>query len=358
MIHLVRSIGFWLGLTNLVTALARLPVLGWYANRRRDAGAGLSLAGLMLLGKRPSLWALPLALPLQLAAASVRGRWHHPLAPFTPGAAGNPLGRCTALELPLAAGETLPGLLLRPPSPTGAGVVVCHGAGNDKTKYAWRMLNALLDAGLTVLAIDLDGHGENRRRLRIPGVEENVQVAVAHLRAECARVGVVGVSLGGCVAARAVADGVEVDALALVEAPLTLDLASLPYLWSEFLGLCRPAFWRATDRVTPLQLLRSWEGRMESEHTLGAHFDLLDLRSALTRISCPMLLLYGTGDVIAPFAPVQALLSQLSNATLHLHGGATHLSLTMEERPLEDLALWLGATLQETSSHCLALPEV
>ncbi len=345
MLHFIRSIAFWLGLANLLTALGRVPVLGWLANRRRDATAGLALAGLMLLGRRPSLWALPLALPLQLAAASVRGRWHHPLASFAPGEAGNPLGRCTALTLPLAAGASLPALLLRPRSPSGAGVVVCHGAGNDKTKYAWRMLTALVDSGLTVLAIDLDGHGENQRRLRIPGIEENVQVAVAYLRGECAQVGLVGVSLGGCVAARAVADGVQVDALAVVEAPVSLDLASIPYRWSEFWGLWRPAFWRADDRVTPLQLLREWGGAMRSDHPLGDHFDLLDLRSALPQIACPLVLIYGTNDVIAPFAPVQALLNQLSNATLHLHGGASHLSLTMEAAPLEDLAAWLGATL-------------
>jgi pimeloyl-ACP methyl ester carboxylesterase len=347
MARFIRSIAFWLGLANLLTALLRLPVLGWLANRRRDATAGLALAGLMLAGQRPTLWALPLALPLQLAAASLRGRWYHPLAAFTPGPAGNPLGRCTAVALPLAAGAVLPGLLLRPATASAAGVVVCHGAGNDKTKYAWRMLTALVDSGLTVLAIDLDGHGENQRRLRIPGIEENVQVAVDYLRGECAQVGLVGVSLGGCVAARAVADGVQVDALAVVEAPVSLDLASLPYRWSEFRGLWRPAFWRATDRVTPLQLLQAWGGRMESEHSLGAHFDLLDLRSALPRIACPLVLIYGTDDVIAPFAPIQALLAQIPNAALHLHGGATHLSLTMESPPLEDLAAWLGRHLRQ-----------
>ncbi len=341
MLRFTRSIAFWLGLINLLTALGRLPVLGWLAYRRCDATAGLGLAGLMLLGRRPSLWALPLALPLQLAAASVRGRWHHPLAAFTPGTDN----RCTALALPLADGATLPGLLLRPLKPTGAGVVVCHGAGNDKTKYAWRMLSALLDSGLTVLAIDLDGHGENQRRLRIPGIEENVAVAVAYLRGECAWVGLVGVSLGGCVAARAVADGVQVDALAVVEAPVSLDLNSIPYRWSEFWGMWRPAFWRADDRVTPLQLLQAWGGEMNSAHALGAHFELLDLRSALPQIACPLVLIYGTSDVIAPFAPIQALLAQIPNAALHLHGGASHLSLTMEAAPLEDLAVWLGRNL-------------
>ena len=331
----IRSLLFWLGLINLVTALARMPVLGWFAHRRRDALAGVALAGVMLVRGRAVWWALPLALPLQVAAASVRGLWQHPRRIFA---------AAQVVALPLADGATLPGLLLFAAQPNGAGVVVCHGAGNDKIKYAWRMVAKLHEAGLTVLAIDLDGHGENQRRLRVPGIEENVAVAVAFLRDHCERVGVVGVSLGGCVAARAVADGVLVDCLALIEAPAAVNLAAVPYVRSELRGLLRPIFWRGTD--TPLQLFAAWGGRLDSEHGLSELFDLLDLRSALPRIACPTLLLYGTADVIAPYVAIQPLLATMPNATLHLHGGASHLSLTMEPAPLEDLAVWLVHTLR------------
>lgn len=339
---IIRSMLIWLGLTNLLTALLRTPVLGWFARRNLDALAGVTLAGLLGWRGRPTLWALPLALPLQLAAASVRGMGYHPLSRLAP----HPANRCEAVLLPLAQGA-IPGLLLQPASASSAGVVVCHGAGADKTYYAWRLIDALLGAGLVVLAIDLDGHGANQRRLQVPGISENVQVAVEWLRTRCSRVGLVGVSLGGCVAAQAVAAGVAVDGLAIVEAPIKLDLSNVAYKWAEFWTLVRPAFWRASDRVTPLQLLRGWATRpINTQHRLAELFDLLDLKTALPHITCPMVLIYGTNDVIAPFAPLQRLLPHLSNATLHLHGGAGHLSLTMEQAPLADLAAWLQTTLQ------------
>ena len=332
-----RSLLLGLGLANLATAAARTPVLGWFADRRRDALAGAALSAAMAGSGPVSPWLLPLALPLQLAAASLRGLGYHPLRELAPGAPG-----VSAIELPTADGHGLPALLIEPDQPSRGGLVICHGAGNDKTKYAWRMLNTLRAAGFTLIAIDLDGHGASRRRLSIPGVEHNVQLAVAWLRGRCPWVGLVGISLGGAVAARAVADGVQVDALAVIESPAELDLTTLSYQWPEFKGFLRLPFWRSADRVTPLQLLREWGGRMDTTHTMREIFDLLDLRGSLRRISTPTLLLYGVDDVIAPFGLIQPLLAELPRASLHLHRG-THLSLTMEEAPLADLAAWLVA---------------
>lgn len=337
----IRSLLLGLGLANLAAAALHLPVLGWFADRRRDALAGAALSAAMAGSGRIAWWLLPLALPLQLAAASLRGLRHHPLRALAPGAPG-----VSAFELPAADGHALPALLIEPDGPSRGGLVICHGAGNDKTKYAWRMLGELSAAGFTLLAIDLDGHGASRRPLRVPGVEENVGVAVAWLRERCPWVGLAGVSLGGAVAARAVAGGVRVDALAVIESPAELDLATLRYQWSEFKGFWRLHFWRAADRVTPLQLLREWGGTINTPHTLREIFDLLDLRGSLRRITCPTLLLYGTDDVIAPFALVQPLLAEMPNASLHLHRG-THLTLTMEAAPLADLSAWLVAASRE-----------
>ena len=66
----IRSLLLGLGLANLATVAARTPVLGWFANRRRDALAGAALSAAMAGSGPVSPWLLPLALPLQLAAAS------------------------------------------------------------------------------------------------------------------------------------------------------------------------------------------------------------------------------------------------------------------------------------------------
>jgi pimeloyl-ACP methyl ester carboxylesterase len=61
----------------------------------------------------------------------------------------------------------------------------------------------------------------------------------------------------------------------------------------------------------------------------------------VARLNCPTLLLYGSRDVIAPTAHGLRLLARAPRATLQVAPGATHLSLTMEQPPLDALVAWL-----------------
>ena len=84
------------------------------------------------------------------------------------------------------------------------------------------------------------------------------KLAVAWLRERYARVGLLGVSLGGCVAARAVADGVAVDALVVLEAPPLLRYTQAD-VYREAIALARPYLLDIFNDCTAQALIKAWE---------------------------------------------------------------------------------------------------
>ncbi len=164
--------------------------------------------------------------------------------------------RASAVEIPMAEGY-VPALVFEPDTPSDAAVLLLHGAGAHKTYYSWPLIDGLLDAGITVCAIDIDGHGDNQRTLDFPGVLENVSAPIAWLRERSAWVGVVGVSLGGCIAAHAVATGVQIEALALLEAPADAQVnrrATRNERWT----VARRATWELHQYAGTLPLITGW----------------------------------------------------------------------------------------------------
>jgi pimeloyl-ACP methyl ester carboxylesterase len=93
-------------------------------------------------------------------------------------------------------------------------VVLLHGVGTSG--WMWRRVAAILDADLHVVVPDLPGHGRSNRRRWI-SMADTVQ-AVAEVIAQLpgGRAHVVGLSLGGYVAARLAADLPAVVASAVV----------------------------------------------------------------------------------------------------------------------------------------------
>ena len=332
--RLLASIAVALGAANVATAIYKLPVLGWFASRRRDglAGAMLFMLGIMA---RPFWWIVPIFVPLQILAASIRGFLKHESL----------FDQAQTVQI-MHDDHRVPALLFMPDQPTNAAVLFVHGAGNSKTRYSHRPIISLRHAGFAVLAIDLDGHGDNQRLFDVATVGDGVVAAVAWLYERYDRVAIYGVSLGGAVAARTVAHGVRVDALAIIEAPHQLDLAARPYQWSEFWALWRPAFWRSHDGVTPMQLAQQWNAKpIRSKRPLKHIFDELNVCEAIQHITIPTLLLYSTDDWVAQFAPILHCLPSSSQITMHLYSGMAHLGVTMEQEPLDDAATWLKVIL-------------
>ncbi len=334
---IVGSIG-WRGLR--VTRLAPTLAFGL-------AAAGFAIVA-FLVERAPFpvaasiAWALILP-PLYLGLSILAGRALTPKPWTVPGAFER--HRVAAVEIPASEG-VIPALLYEPHGFAAGAVLVIHGAGAHKTFYTWPMAEALLHAGFTVCAIDLDGHGDSRRVLDFPSVLDDVQAPLRWLRARWSFVGVVGVSLGGCVSSRAVAEGAMVDALALLEAPITVDITPRVRR-REYRTLLRWSAWSLHRYSGTLPLLRAW--KTPPTYSRLSTVDLierLDICGSLAHIHVPLWLCYGTADYVVPLWQVREIKAAAPSGTpLVMLRRATHLTVSLDPRGLQELGAWLAGVV-------------
>jgi len=347
---LVRALLFWLALFELVAGWRRWWGLSWLGPRfpRR---ARLPLPLVTLRGKRASwtAWAAGLALTLlpalliQIAVASLRNRRLNPLLRLRPGIYQQ--YTITRLDIPMHEGY-LPALHVVPAGGAAAAVCVIHGSGCDKTSYAWRLVDTLIERGLALLLIDIDGHGENPRPQSFPAITEDADVAVAWLRERYERVGLLGVSLGGCIAARAVADGVVVDALAVLEAPPLLHYTQAD-VYREAIALVRPYLLDIFNDCTVHALIKAWEyPPIRAAISTWDLIEALDLHGSLARIDPPLLVIYGGSDaIVKPTQAAQVSAGLPGGAAFHLVPGVSHLTLILTPQVLVTIGEWLDSKL-------------
>jgi pimeloyl-ACP methyl ester carboxylesterase len=247
----------------------------------------------------------------------------------------------------------MPGLLLRPPAPTGGAVCLIPGAGDHKTWFKWRLMAALLAEGLAVLSIDPPGHGDYRARpMAYPDCLSTVPAAVAFLRQQpgVKRVGVAGISLGGALAVAGLAANPEaarpVEALVVLETPVQLDYNQ---------ALRRLEAWRAL-RAPVLSLLReisvgqirqTWHtGGYVSRLTTGQLINRLNPAAAITRLeNMPILLVYSERDPVAPPEHARRLQQAAPWALTIMDKRASHVTLTLLPAVNRQVAGWLAARL-------------
>lgn len=351
---IVRTLIIWIALFELfarrrgwhgLTWLAGLPTV-LVAALVPLASSGLRRNGLAL---RLALTAFP-ALLLQAGLASARNWRLNPLRRLSPGV--HPDRTIERVDIPMPHGS-MPALYIVPKQAAIGAVVVLHGSGCDKTYYAWRLADAFIAHGMATLLVDLDGHGESPRIQRYPDMLENATEGVAWLRAQHKRVGLVGVSLGGCLAARAVADGLAVDGVALLETPVSLQF-SREHMIQEAQALTAPFLRGLFAESTAYHLgytiydLISVQGgpRIRCEIGTVELIAALDLAKSLPQISAPLLLLYGGSDAIVR-KDQAAIVRRVAppQSEFELIAAASHLSLTLHPDALERLGEWMCATL-------------
>jgi pimeloyl-ACP methyl ester carboxylesterase len=347
-----RALLFWLVLFEMIAGWRRWWGLSWLGPA---AARGLLLPLLAVLrGRRASVgvWAaylalaLPPALLVQLAAASLRNPQLNPLLRLRPNRYDHYL--IERLEIPMPEGY-LPALYVVPHGGAAGAVCVLHGSGCDKTSYAWRLVDTLAARGLALLLIDMDGHGENPRAQSFPAITENAEVAVEWLRARYAHVGLLGVSLGGCVAARAVADGVAVDALVVLEAPPLLRYTQAD-VYREARALLRPYLLDIFNDCTVQALIKAWE--YPPIRAAISTWDLiaaLDVLGSLAQIDTPLLLIYGASDaIVKPTQAAEVWAALPAHAAFHLVPGVSHLTMILTPQALQIIGQWLEQTLVTT----------
>lgn len=351
---LICGLLFWLSLLEAMAAVLRLRGLRITGRLTQVCIAPALFLALRRLRHNGwhgwhslALTSLP-ALIGHLALASGRNRTLDPRLRLRPGIYAD--RQISRLDIPTATGP-VPALYVTPHASPSAAVCVAHGSGCNKTFYAWPIVDMLLQQNMAALLIDLDGHGESPRPQAFPAIVHNIIGPLEWLRIRHERVGVIGVSLGGCVALRAVADTAETDALVVLEAPIWLWYTRW-HMLREVLWLLQPAVLRLLRDGSPYHVAHAWESpRIRA--TIGTHdlIEALDVIGSLQRIAAkahglPLLLIYGGSDAIVPRAQARQVSRVMPPwATLHLLSHASHLSLPIDPRTLRLIADWLRERL-------------
>ncbi|HEX6290989.1 MAG TPA: alpha/beta fold hydrolase [Herpetosiphonaceae bacterium] len=346
---------WWLLAAEIAAALA-----GWQGlvigGRRWLVLSAPLLGGLswLLTGNTSTDWlawgiSAPPGLLLFALLALLRQRERRPETILAPGERHG--RRIVELAIPIEGGP-MPALLVEPAGGCSRAVLIVHGAGNHKMFYAWPLLHGLSDAGFAACAIDVDGHGDNPRVLDLPHVLDNVAAGVDWLRERYASVAVLGISQGGCIGARAVAEGVAADALILLEAPITVEVTKA-VIRREMLTLALPATWALHRDVGTLGIVQGW--RTKPTRARIGTVELirrLDLLDSVARISCPLLLCYGGSDAVVPRSQAHAVAAAAPpGTTFALVPRATHLSLSIDGRVIRLVRDWLHAALEPTTER-------
>ncbi|HEU5013856.1 MAG TPA: alpha/beta fold hydrolase [Roseiflexaceae bacterium] len=348
----LRTLAFWLGMFESLAGARKWWGLSWLG-RSVPSAFRWALPVLALPGMRARrgwllvslLLTLPVAVWIQIKASSRRNKMLNPLLRLHPGQ--YPMYTISRFDIPMLDGY-LPALHVVPQGETQTAMCILHGSGCDKTSYIWRMIDMLMEQSIAVLLVDLDGHGENPRPQSFPEITEDVATAVGWLRERYERVGLLGISLGGCIAARAVADGVEVDRLALLEAPPLLHYTQRD-VWREAAALVRPNLLDLFNDCTVEHMLGAWittpiRARIGTHDLIAA----LDLLGSLSRIHVPLLLLYGGSDaIVKPRQAEQARRAAPPATTYALVRWASHLTLVLTPAALRLVGEWAAHLNQQ-----------
>lgn len=343
----------WLGLWEALAARGGLRGLSWGGGW---LSLGLSVA--LLLRDRPAWRALAAMLPasvgLQLGLAMARRHALNPLQQLAPGVYRD--RSITRLNLEAQAGP-VPALHIVPTGGAQAALCVVHGSGGDKCFYVWRLVEVLVQRGFAVLLIDLDGHGESPRAQAFPSIVASVAGPMAWLQAHYRWVGLLGMSLGGAVATRAVAEGTHCDALMLWVMPPRLRLSRAAYRRVQLLEALRivrlPLVHLFRD-AAPQHIVGAWQ-TSGIRAQLGT-WDLFDALDPLGGLACikaranrPPLLLYyaGRDAVLAPGSAEQVAQATAGWSEFRLVPGASHVSLPIELEVIEGTVAWLGMQRRE-----------
>jgi pimeloyl-ACP methyl ester carboxylesterase len=342
-----------LGLMQLIAAFMDLRGVSLTGSRRwlgYLVGVALFAAGAYLLPPTPLVFGMilpasALALASLLAVSSLIGRHLDPTRFLRPG--DWPAGHCQAVRIPNGE-RVIPGLLITPPAPTAAAVCLIHGSGDNKTAFKWRLIGALLSRGLTVLTIDLAGHGENRTPQRWPDCTTEIPAALAWLRDRpgVEHVGLLGISMGGALSAHAAVTA-RPDALALCETPIAFHYTRRMVRREVWHTLRSPVL-DLMRETTAWQIWQTWHaGQGKREIALSDLIQRLDVPGHIARVSCPLHLVYGQRDGIAPLRHHGQYLYQVATgpSQLTIVPGASHLTLILLPQTTHTLADWFAEYL-------------
>ncbi|MNS44344.1 esterase [compost metagenome] len=225
--------------------------------------------------------------------------------------------------------DRMPGWLFTPHAPSGATVLMLHGALTHARAPYYFYAEALLARGHRVLMIELDGHGDNPRPFSPQGLAENVPAALDYLLAredvDSDRIGVLGFSLGGACAIHAMPRYPGVKALVTVATPLRVGVG-VPQQLAEVVSLVSAGGYQLISELPPKVMLSFLDDTFRvgaNPHAAPELLHLVDPRTpvvvneALQRLDplthiaklpgTPYLAVHGEWDNVVPLAHAHAL---------------------------------------------------
>jgi alpha-beta hydrolase superfamily lysophospholipase len=252
-----------------------------------------------------------------------------------------------------------PALMLKPAQPNGGCVCWVHGSGDGKAQFKWTLLRALTRRGFAVFTFDLPGHDEHPTPFSLPEALTAVPAALSYLAQrpdlDRERIGLMGVSLGGALAIRALAEasasgsGVPLPkAVCLLETPCALRPGSWVYVL-ETLGMTTLQaldVFRDTSSANLLRLYLTHPRPKLAEPVEWVFDDLCPARYVAEMPSVPLLIVSGTRDPIARRWHGERLYERAKEPKAwHIVRFASHFSLTFLAETARLVGDWFGVRL-------------
>jgi 2,6-dihydroxypseudooxynicotine hydrolase len=225
-------------------------------------------------------------------------------------------------------GAVIPGILRRPRGPDRPPLVVLVPGLDSVKEELFAIENTFLDRGLATLSIDGPGQGENAPRFPIRADWSTVITPVLdHLASrdhgvDLARVGLMGISMGGVYGPRAAAKETRVRALVVLAAPYDLSEC-----------------WEALNPLTRGGYVFYTHSRDEAEAFEKSK--TLTLRSVLKDVSCPLLVIHGGKDRLFPPEQAERIVREAPNATLLLYPEGNHVCNNIPYKYRPAMADWM-----------------
>ncbi len=244
-------------------------------------------------------------------------------------------------------GQRIAATLHIPEATPAPGVLMCHGFTGHRIEAHFlfvKAARALCEAGLNVLRFDFRGSGESDGLFEQMTIEGEITDAAAALDALCAeatvdesRTGVIGLSLGGLVAACLAGREERVRALVLWSA-----VADLKGVFSQ-----RDAFAEADKVIAEGGVIE------HGPHRLGAGFlrdcERIDPLAEVASYHGPALVVQGSGDESVPPEHAERYMQALptQDKTKHIIKGADHTfaSVAWEGEAIGVTREWLRSRL-------------